>query len=181
MNQSIVIREYGGPDVLKVEDHPINIPKNHEILIRHTGIGINYHDIYVRSGFYQTLKIPGTPGCEGVGVIEEVGSEVENLNVGDRIVYISSEYGAYSNYRLLNSDLAIKVHQNIPDSLLSTSFLRAMTVDMLLNQVAQVDLIQTMIVTGASGGVGRILCQWASKSGIKWFVETGTLGNYSKC
>ena len=79
MNQSIVIREYGASNVLKIEENIINKPKKNELLIRHTGIGINYHDIYVRSGLYKTLKLPGIPGCEGVGVIEEIGSEVENF------------------------------------------------------------------------------------------------------
>ena len=70
-NQSIVIREYGASNVLKIEENIINKPKKNELLIRHTGIGINYHDIYVRSGLYKTLKLPGTPGCEGVGKIEK--------------------------------------------------------------------------------------------------------------
>mgnify|MGYP001161176822 FL=1 len=175
MNQSIVIREYGASNVLKIEENIINKPKKNELLIRHTGIGINYHDIYVRSGLYKTLKLPGIPGCEGVGVIEEMGSKVENFKVGDRIVYITSRYGAYSNYRLLDQELAVKIPKTINDGLLATNFLRAMTINMLLSNVAKVKSNQTIIVTGASGGVGRLLCQWASLIGVKVIGLVGDL------
>ena len=174
-NQSIVIRKYGVSNVLKIEENIINKPKKNELLIRHTGIGINYHDIYVRSGLYKTLKLPGTPGCEGVGIIEEMGSKVENFKVGDRIVYITNKYGAYSNYRLLDQELAVKIPKAINDGLLATNFLRAMTVNMLLSSVAKVKSNQTIIVTGASGGAGRLLCQWASLIGVKVIGLVGDL------
>ncbi len=78
-NQAIVIRKYGGSSVLKLETTEIDEPGRNEILLRQTGIGVNYHDIYVRSGLYKTLDLPGIPGCEGVGIIKKKGSQVDHF------------------------------------------------------------------------------------------------------
>ena len=77
-NQAIVVRKYGGPSVLKLENTKIDAPGRNEILLRQTGIGVNYHDIYVRSGLYKTLDLPGIPGCEGVGIIEKNGAIISS-------------------------------------------------------------------------------------------------------
>ena len=81
-NQAIVVRKYGGSSVLKLENTEIDEPERNEILLRQIGIGVNYHDIYVRSGLYKTLDLPGIPGCEGVGIIEKKGSQVDHFEIG---------------------------------------------------------------------------------------------------
>ena len=166
-NQAIVIRKYGGSSVLKLENTEIDEPERNEILLRQIGIGVNYHDIYVRSGLYKTLDLPGIPGCEGVGIIEKKGSQVDHFEIGDKVVYIDKQYGSYSNYKLISQELAIKVPKNIKTELVASNYLRAMTVIMLLEHVANIVKDQWIIVTAASGGVGRMLCKWASLLGIK--------------
>ena len=166
-NQAIVVRKYGGPSVLKLENTEIDEPGRNEILLRQTGIGVNYHDIYVRSGLYKTLDLPGIPGCEGVGIIEKKGSQVDHFEIGDKVVYIDKQYGSYSKYKLIPQELAIKVPKNIKSELVASNYLRAMTVIMLLEHVANIVKDQWIIVTAASGGVGRMLCKWASLLGIK--------------
>ena len=106
-NQAIVIRKYGGSSVLKLENTEIDEPERNEILLRQIGIGVNYHDIYVRSGLYKTLNLPGIPGCEGVGIIEIKGSQVDRFEIGDKVVYIDKQYGSYSKYKLISQELAI--------------------------------------------------------------------------
>ena len=166
-NQAIVIRKYGGSSVLKLENTEIDEPERNEILLRQIGIGVNYHDIYVRSGLYKTLDLPGIPGCEGVGIIEKKGSQVDHFEIGDKVVYIDKQYGSYSNYKLISQELAIKVPKNIKSELVASNYLRAMTIIMLLEHVANIVKDQWIIVTAASGGVGRMLCKWASLLGIK--------------
>ncbi len=165
MASAIIVRKFGSSDVLNLEKISLKNPKDGEILIRQTAIGVHYHDIYVRSGLYKTLKLPGIPGIEAVGIIEDLGSNVKDFNLGDRIVYINSNYGAYSSHRVLDKNLAVKVPEFISDELMATSFSRTLTVIMLLEQVTQLNSNHTILVTAASGGVGKLMCEWASKVG----------------
>lgn len=89
MPKAIVIRNYGGSDVMKLEDIAMPKPNDGELRIRQTSIGVNFHDVYVRSGLYKTLPLPGILGCEGAGVIEEIGDSVEGFNIGDRVAYVT--------------------------------------------------------------------------------------------
>ena len=167
MQEAIVVRKYGGSEVLKLEKIHISDPKQFELQIKHTAIGVNYHDVYVRSGLYKTLKLPGVPGCEASGVVEKVGNSVKGFEVGDRVAYITSEYGAYSSHKNIREASVIKVPDFINDELVATNFLRAMTVEMLINRITLVDKSKTILVTAAGGGVGRLLCQWANSIGVK--------------
>ena len=177
MQKAIVLRDYGSSNVLKIEQVHVGDPKKGELLIRHTAIGVHFHDVYVRSGLYKTLKLPGIPGIEAAGVVEKVGKDVLDFNVGDRVGYISSEYGAYSTHRTLDKNLAIKVPNYISDQLIATNFSRAITVQMLIEQVTQLNDSHTILVTAASGGVGRILCQWGNAIGA---CVIGTVSNPEK-
>lgn len=177
MATAIVIREYGGSNVLKPEEIEVGAPATGELLIRQTGVGVNFHDVYVRSGLYQTLSLPGIPGCEAVGVIENVGEGVEGFSVGDRVAYVTGRYGAYASHRLLDASLALHVPDEVPDATVATNLLRAMTVDMLISQVTQVKEGDTILVQAAAGGVGRLLCQWASNLGA---TVIGTVGSEEK-
>ncbi len=162
MYRAIVLRDHGSPDTLKLEKVDINKPKKGELFLSQTAIGVHFHDIYVRTGLYKTLKLPGIPGVEAVGKIEEIGQGEKEFKVGDRVAYITSGYGAYSSHRILKRELAIKIPDDITDELIATNFSRALTVKMLLEEVANINSHKIILVTAASGGVGRLLCQWAS-------------------
>src|ERR1700712_2110900 len=99
--EAIVLREHGGPEVLRPETVPVRSPSTGELLIRHTAIGVNFHDCYVRSGLYSTLTLPGIPGLEAVGVIEEIGPDVHGFALGERIGWMSPTYGGYASRRVL--------------------------------------------------------------------------------
>ena len=110
-------------------------PTDRELLIRHTAICVNYHDIYVRLGLYKTLNLLGIPGYEAIGIIETIGPCVKYFKAGDRIVYITSGYVAYATHRILSDHLVTKVPDMVSDKIMATNFLRRMTVKILLEKV----------------------------------------------
>src|SRR5690606_11387931 len=103
-----------------------------ELRLRQTAIGVNFHDIYVRSGAYKTLALPGIPGLEAVGVVEDVGQAVQGFSVGDRVAYIDSSYGAYADERNVRADLCVRLRELIDDRVAGTMFLKGVTVAVLL-------------------------------------------------
>src|SRR5690606_31413981 len=108
MATAILLREYGGPQALKIEYVDVAQPGPGELRIRQTAIGVNFHDVYVRSGLYKTLKLPGIPGIEAAGVVEAIGPQVTGFSAGDSIAYITNHYGAYASERTLPARLAIR-------------------------------------------------------------------------
>ena len=177
MASGIILREYGNSEVLNLEDIKLKKIKRNELLIRQTSIGVHFHDIYVRTGQYKTLTLPGIPGIEAVGIIEEIGSDVTNFDIGDRIVYITGEYGAYVSHRTLNANYAIRLPNTVSDELMATNFSRALTVIMLIEYVTKLSASQKILVTAASGGVGKLLCQAANFLGA---YVIGTVSNNNK-
>lgn len=178
MPNAIVIAEYGESDVLQLNDVTLPAPSAGEVRIRQTAMGVNFHDIYVRSGLYKTLPLPGIPGCEATGVIEEIGPDVEGYAVGDRVAYVMGPpYGAYASHRILPARLAAPVPDGLDDVLVAGNLLRALTVDMLLNRVARLESGMTILVHAAAGGVGRLLCQMAAHMGV---TVIGTVGSEEK-
>lgn len=177
MSNAIIVRAYGGSDVLTLE--PINLgePDAGEIRIRQTAIGVNYHDVYVRSGLYKTLSLPGIPGCEATGVVEAIGANVSNLKAGDRIAYVTGSYGAYASHRNLPASLAVHIPDAVDDGAAASNLLRAMTVDMLTNSVARIEEGMTVLVHAAAGGVGKMLCQVLDNLGV---TVIGTVGSSAK-
>ena len=175
--KAIIIREYGGPEVLVPEDLVVRAPVEGELLIRQTGIGVNYHDVYVRSGLYKTLTLPGIPGCEAIGVVEAVGGNVSQFQEGDRVSYVTGGYGAYASHRNLPADLAVRIPDNVTDDTVASNLLRAMTVEMLTGPVCRISPSMTVLVHAAAGGVGRMLCQAISNLGA---TVIGTVGSAEK-
>lgn len=172
------MRSYGDADVLKLEDAALPLLGEHELHIRQTAIGVNFHDIYVRSGMYETLVPPGVLGCEAAGVVEAVGSSVKDFKSGDRVAYVTGPpYGAYASERMLPANAAIHLPDGISDELAAANLLRALTVEMLTRQVAQVQPGMTVLVHAAAGGVGRLLCRMASHIGA---TVIGTVGSPEK-
>ncbi|NYT66167.1 quinone oxidoreductase [Alcaligenaceae bacterium] len=174
MTTAIVIEQYGGPDVMQARDVVVGHPGPDQVKLQHTRIGVNFHDVYVRSGLYKTLALPGTPGIEAAGVVTEVGSNVHNVKVGDRVAYVTGAYGVYAAERLLDAKLLIALPDSVSDEVAASVLLRGLTVDMLLNRVHQVQAGNTVLVHAAAGGVGQMLCQWAAHLGA---VVIGTVRN----
>src|SRR5262249_33498875 len=109
MGQAIMLREFGDAAALRLEDVAVGAPGPGELRLRQTAIGVNFHDVYVRSGLYRTLSLPGIPGIEAAGVVEAVGPGVTDVQVGDRVGYVTGGYGAYASERLLPAALAIRL------------------------------------------------------------------------
>lgn len=177
MAQAIVIRQFGGPEVMVAEEVEVGLPGPDEIVVRQTAIGVNFHDVYVRSGMYDTLQLPGVLGCEAAGVIGQVGAAVDHFSVGDRIGYVTATYGAYASKRVLPAQLAVPLPETIADHTVGANLLRGMTVEMLTRQVVTIEAGMTVLVHAAAGGVGRLLCQMASSIGA---TVIGTVGSPDK-
>ena len=178
MPKAIVIRNYGDSDVMDIEDIAMPVPGRDEIRIRQTSIGVNFHDVYVRSGLYKTLPLPGILGCEAAGIVEELGEGVEGFDVGDRVAYVTGPpYGAYASHRLLPARFAVPLPDGISDDLAASTLLRALTVEMLTRCVHLLEPGMTILVHAAAGGVGRLMCQWAAHVGV---TVLGTVGSREK-
>lgn len=174
MAQAIVIREYGGPDVLRLEDVHVGRPARGQVRIRHTRIGVNFHDSYTRSGQHRALALPGSPGIEAVGVVEEVGDEVTNVQRGDRFAYVTPTYGVYATERLIDAGLLLRIPLGVTDQVVASSLLRGLTVDVLVNRAHHLKAGSTILVQAAGGGVGQLLTRWARRIGV---TVIGTAGN----
>ena len=177
MTQAIVLREFGGPNALRPEPIELGNPGPGELRIRQTAVGVNFHDVYVRSGLYRTLALPGIPGIEAAGVIEAVGPDVTGFAAGDRIAYVTSRYGAYASHRILPAELAIHLPPGMDDRIAATALLKGLTAEMLVRQVHAIQPGETVLVHAAAGGVGRLLCQWASHLGA---TVIGTAGSEAR-
>ena len=177
MAKAIILREHGGVDKLALEAIDLALPKPEELRIRQTAIGVNFHDIYVRSGLYKTLPLPGIPGIEAIGIVEEIGSNVRGFNKGDRVGYVTFSYGAYATHRNLNADIAIRIPDHVDDLLAATLLTKGLTVEMLINRVHRLEAGQSILVQAAAGGVGRLLVQWAKARGA---IVYGTAGSPDK-
>ena len=177
MGKAIVLRKYGNSDQLKLEDVEIQKPSEDELLLRQTAIAVHFHDIYVRTGLYKTLSLPGIPGLEAVGVVEEIGKGVSDFSPGDRVGYIDRNYGAYATHKVVDKKLCFKVPDFISDEIIATNFSRAITVQMLMEMVTKVRASDTVLITAVTGGVGKIFVQWAKSLGVQ---VIGTVGSKEK-
>lgn len=174
---AIVLREFGGPEVLRFEAVSVGAPGPDEVRLRHTAINVNFHDTYVRTGLYKTLPLPGIPGLDAVGVVAAVGARVKHLKRGDRVAYITQAYGAYAEERLIAADRVLPLPDDIDDRTAAATLLRGLTVQMLLSKVHMLKDGELCLVHAAAGGVGRLLCQWATHLGAH---VIGTAGNEQK-
>lgn len=177
MALSIRIHETGGPEVLRAEDLPIQPPGASEILIRQRAIGVNFIDIYHRTGLYKLLGYPVTLGMEGAGTVEAVGHNVTHLKPGDRVAYCGGPLGAYAEYRTLPARCAVPLPEAIPDELAAAAMLKGLTAYYLLHLTFQVQKGDTILVHAAAGGVGLLLCQLARQRGA---TVIGTVGSQEK-
>src|SRR4051794_28193131 len=175
MPHAIRIHEAGGPDVLKWEDVEVGEPEGGQVKIRQEAAGLNFIDVYHRSGLYPQ-QFPFTPGVEGAGVVEAVGADVDNVKRGDRVAY-AGPVGGYAEERLIDADRLVKLPDSISCEQAAGMMLQGMTAHMLLRSVFPVHEGDTILIHAAAGGVGLIMCQWAAALGA---TVIGTVGTEEK-
>lgn len=165
MALSVRIHETGGADVLCVEDTPVPQTGVNELLIRQRAIGVNYIDVYHRTGLYKLLGYPVGLGMEAAGVVEQVGSNVEGFKEGDRVAYCGGPVGAYAQYRTIPARHVVKLPDNITEEVAAAGMLKGLTAHYLLNASFQVRAGDSILLHAAAGGVGLILSQMAKLKG----------------
>ena len=163
MVHAIRVHQAGGPEVLQWEKVDVGKPATGQVRVRQTAVGLNYIDVYHRTGLYPQ-PLPFTPGTEAAGEIEAVGEGVTGLTAGDRVAY-AGPIGSYAEARLIDADRLVKLPDYVSDELAAAMMLQGMTARMLLRAVYEVKPGDTILVHAAAGGVGLILCQWANALG----------------
>jgi NADPH2:quinone reductase len=173
----IVVSRLGGPEVLAWSDVEVGAPGPHEVRLRHTAVGVNFIDVYFRTGLYPAGSVPFALGMEAAGVVDAVGADVESLKVGDRVAYASGPLGSYSEARLMPAERVVLLPAGIDDKTGAAMMLKGMTAEYLLHRTYPVKRGDAVLVHAAAGGVGRILCQWAKHLGA---TVIGTVGSDEK-
>jgi NADPH2:quinone reductase len=163
MAYAIRVHRAGGPEVLQWEEVEIGEPGPGQVRLRQDAVGLNYIDVYHRTGLYPQ-PLPFSPGAEGAGVVESVGDGVETVKPGDRVAY-AGPIGGYAEQRLIDAERLVKLPDSISSEAAAAMMLQGMTAHMLLRRVYEVKAGDTILVHAAAGGVGLILCQWAKALG----------------
>ena len=176
MTQAIRVHAYGGPEILKWEKVEVGEPGPGEVRIKQMAIGLNYVDVYSRTGFYPQASLPFIPGIEGAGVVTALGEGVKELKVGRRVAY-AGPIGAYAEERLIAADRVVRLPAALSDEVAASIMLKGMTAQYLLRRTYQVGPQTTLLFHAAAGGVGLIACQWAASLGA---TVIGTVGSAGK-
>jgi NADPH2:quinone reductase len=176
MPHAIRIHAHGGPEVLRWEPVVAAQPGRGEVLIRQTAIGLNFIDVYERTGLYAGA-LPSGLGREGAGVVEEVGPRVTGIAVGDRVAYASATPGAYAQERVMPADRVVKIPEGVSDRLAAAAMLKGLTARFLVRQTHRVRKGESVVVHAAAGGVGLIVAQWARHLGA---TVIGVVGSDAK-
>ena len=176
MTRVIKIEKKGGPEVLQIKNINLGEPGSEEVLIEQKAIGLNYIDIYHRTGLYP-LPLPSGLGLEGSGIIKKIGSKVKDFSVGDVVAYASAPLGAYAEERIYPADKLVKLPDGITSEIAASIMTKGLTTYYLLYKTFQVKAHDTILFHAAAGGVGQIFCQWAKSLGIK---VIGTVGSEEK-
>ena len=174
--KAIQISKNGGPEVLELKDITLDKPGADEVTIEHKAIGLNYIDTYHRSGLYP-LKLPSGIGAEGAGIIKELGSNIKEFKVGDKVSYAGMPLGAYSTHRNYPTKNIVKVPNSIDLEVAATLMTKGLTTFYLLHKTYPVKSGQTILFHAAAGGVGQIFGQWAKSLGC---TVIGTVGSDEK-
>jgi NADPH2:quinone reductase len=177
MAKAIIMSEIGVPEVLRWEEYDPGKPGPEEVLLRHEAVGLNYIDIYHRSGLYPLPSLPAIPGMEGGGIVEAIGDSVTEVSVGDRVAYAGLPPGAYAEVRIIPAHRLVKLPDSISTRQGAAMMLQGMTARYLLHGCYQVKTGDTILIQAAAGGVGLIVCQWAKHLGA---TVIGTVGSQEK-
>jgi NADPH:quinone reductase-like Zn-dependent oxidoreductase len=175
--QGIVIARHGGPEVLVPGRVSAPPPGPNEVRLRHTAIGVNYIDVYVRTGQSPLLTPPGTPGMEAAGQVIDVGDGVVGILPGDRVAYACPPVGAYAQVRTMKADHLVVLPPHVSDEVAAAVMLKGMSAEYLLRRTVRVRRGDTILVHAAAGGVGLFLCQWAKHLGA---TVIGTVSSAEK-
>ena len=174
--KSIKIEKFGGPEVLTLKDAEIGKPGPKEVLIKNLSIGLNYIDVYHRTGLYP-IPLPSGIGLESCGVVEEVGSDIKFLKIGDRVTHASMPIGAYSEKQIMPEEKLVIVPDGVSDEVASCITLKGITAEYLIHRAYLLKKGDKVLYHAAAGGLGQILCQWANSLGAE---VIGTVGSKSK-
>src|SRR5579862_1411572 len=177
MSTAIRFHEHGGPEVLRVEDVEPGKPGAGEAQVRHRAIGVNYIDVYDRTGLYPVASLPSGLGREAAGVVTALGRGVRGFRVGERVAYVWPSPGAYSELRNVPAERTVKVPRGVSDEQAAALMLKGLTAQFLIRRTYRVERGDTILVHAAAGGVGLILCQWAKSLGAK---VIGVVGSEAK-
>ncbi len=177
MTHAIRAHEPGGPEVLHWEALEPGEPAAGDALVRHTAIGLNYIDVYFRTGLYTPPPHPFVPGMEAAGVVERVGADVAAVQPGDRVAYASGPLGSYSERRCMPADRLVPIPDGVGDDTAAAALLKGMTAQYLLKRTRPIAAGETILFHAAAGGVGAIACQWAKALGAR---VIGTVGSHEK-
>ena len=173
MTKAIRIEKAGGPEVMSWEDVDLGDPGPGEIRVKHTAVGLNYIDVYHRTGLYP-LEYPSGLGLEAAGLVEAVGEGVNDLKKGNRVAYASPPIGAYAEARIMPADRLVKLPADIDEKHAAAMMLQGMTVQYLIRSARRVSKGETVLFHAAAGGVGLIACQWLKHLGVTIIGTVGT-------
>jgi len=176
MPKAMRYHKQGGPEVLQLDEVAVAEPGPGQVRVRHTAIGVNFVDVYQRSGLYP-MQLPQVAGNEGAGVVEALGAGVQGLKVGDRVTY-TGLVGAYCETRLVPAERLVKLPQRISDEQAASMLLKGLTVHYLIFTTYPVKRGETVLWHAAAGGVGTIACQWLKALGV---TVIATAGSEEKC
>ncbi|MDD3445886.1 MAG: alcohol dehydrogenase catalytic domain-containing protein, partial [Zavarzinia sp.] len=174
MSLAIQMIATGGPDVLQARRGDLPAPGAGEVRLRHEAIGVNFVDIYHRTGLYPVPTLPAVPGVEGAGIVEAVGPDVAGIAPGDRMAYAGLPIGAYAEARNIPAGRLVPLPPSVPSTIAAGALLRGVTAHMLLHQVYPVGPGTRVLVHAAAGGLGQILTRWAKALGA---LLIGTVGS----
>jgi NADPH2:quinone reductase len=177
MSKAIRLYETGGPEVMRWEEVEIGKPGPGEVHLRQTAVGLNFIDIYHRTGLYPLGELPATPGMEAAGVVVATGEGVKDLPQGDRVAYAGLPPGAYAEERLIPAHRLVRLPDAISDQQAAGMMLQGMTAQYLLRRTFRIKKGDTILFHAAAGGVGLIACQWARRLGA---TVIGTVGSPEK-
>lgn len=177
MQKAIQINKAGGPEVLTWNDVEVGAPGPGEARVRHTAVGLNFIDVYMRNGLYPLPQLPASLGLEGAGVVEAIGPGVDHVAVGDRVAYAGGPPGSYSEARLMPAGRLLRIPDGIDDRQAASMMLKGMTARYLIRATYIVKPGDTILLHAAAGGVGLILAQWAKHLGA---TVIGTVGGPDK-
>jgi NADPH2:quinone reductase len=165
MSKAIRIHTHGGPEVMRWEDVPTPEPGPSEVLVKHAAVGLNFIDVYIRTGLYKAPHMPITPGMEGAGTVVALGPGVTEFAVGDRVAYGTGPAGAYATARVVGVDRLVKLPDGVDFNTGAAIMLKGLTAQYLLRRTYAVKPGDAILVHAAAGGVGLIMCQWARHLG----------------
>lgn len=169
-SHAVIVEEQGAPDVMTIQEVDVGEPGPEEVLLEQTAIGLNYMDVYQRSGYYP-MALPSRLGLEGVGKVLAAGGNVTDVKAGDRVAY-GPNLGAYAKHRTIAADRVVAIPDEMPDDVAAAVFLKGMTVEYLMCRAYEVKAGDAVLFYAASGGVGHLAGQWGKHIGARMIGVT---------